>query len=105
MGKITAKAAIGTAVLCALTALPALAADLTLKVNSSTHSVAITNNLSSKVTMLFLKSVDDMNLPVYAQLDKGATVNVPLRFEMPATVGQAVCDVSGQRRFLTVELK
>jgi len=105
MGKTTAKAVLGVAVLYLLSALPTLAADLVLKVDNVKKSVAVTNTLPTQVTMLFLKGLDNMNLPLYAKLDKGATVNVPLRFVMPAAVGPAVCEVGNQKRFLTVELK
>ena len=105
MGNSTTKTAIGVAVLYALSALPAMAADLILKVDNKAHTVAVTNTLPTKVTMLFLEAPGSTNLPVYAQLEKGATVNVPLRFAMPASVPFAVCDVDGQRRLLTVELK
>jgi hypothetical protein len=105
MGKSTAKAVLGVAVLYLLSATPTLAADLILKVDKQKNTVAVTNTLSTKVTLLHLVGTDHMNLPLYAQLDKGATVNVPLRFVMPAAVASAACEVSNQRRFLTVELK
>lgn len=105
MGNSTTKTAIGVAVLYALSALPALAADIILKVDNEKHTVAVTNTLPTKVTMLFLEAPGITNLPVYAQLEKGATVNVPLRFVMPASVSNAICDVDGQHRLLTVELK
>ncbi len=105
MDKSTAKAVLGAAVLYMLSALPATAADLILKVDSQKKTVAVTNTLPGKVTMLYLEGPDNSNLPIFAQLDKGATVNVPLRFTMPSHVGNAVCDVGNQRRFLTVELK
>jgi len=105
MGKTISKAILGAAFLGVLSASPVMAADLVLKVNAANNTVAVTNTLPAKVTMLFLKSADNMNLPVFAQLDQGATVNVPLRFVMPAGVTTAVADVGNQRRFLTVEVK
>jgi hypothetical protein len=105
MGKTIAKAVLGMAVLGMLSAMPTLAADLIMKVDSGKKSVAVTNTTQSKVTMLFVKNLDNMNLPLYAQLDSGATVNVPLHFAMPPAVGPAVCDVGGQQRFLTVEVR
>lgn len=105
MGKSISKAILGATLLGALSVSSAMAADLVLKVNAAKNSVAVTNTLPAKVTMLFLKSADNMNLPVFAQLDQGATVNVPLRFAMPAGVTTAVADVGNQRRFLTVEVK
>ncbi len=86
-------------------ALPALAADLVLTVNPQTNMVAVTNTLSTKVTMLYLKSLEDTNLPLFANLEQGATVNVPLHFVMPNVVATAVCDVDQQRRYLTVEVR
>lgn len=105
MGKSTSKAVMGVAILYALSALPSIAADLILEVDSKKHSVAVTNTLPTKVTMLYVEGLDGENLPIFARIGKGATVNVPLRFTMPAGVGHAVCDVDGMRRWLTVELK
>ncbi|PIX97554.1 MAG: hypothetical protein CO126_10350 [Hydrogenophilales bacterium CG_4_9_14_3_um_filter_63_34] len=105
MGKTTAKAVFGVAALYLLSALPTLAADLILKVDNVKKSVAVTNTLPTKLTLLYLQGLDDRNLALFAHLDKGATVNVPLHFVMPAAVGPAVCEVGNQRRFLTVELK
>lgn len=105
MGNTISKAILGTAFLGVLSVSLATAADLVLKVNAANNTVAVTNMLPAKVTMLFLKGPDNMNLPVFAQLDQGATVNVPLRFVMPEGVTTAVADVGSQRRFLTVEVK
>ena len=80
MCKTTNKAVLGVAVLYLLSALPTLAADLILKVDNNKRTVAITNTLPTQVTMLYLRSLDERNLALFAHLDKGATVNVPLRF-------------------------
>lgn len=85
--------------------LPALAADLVLTVDNLKNSVAVTNTLSTKVTLLYLKSLGDDNLPLFANLDSGATVDVPLHFTMPPVVAAGVCDVDQQRRYLTVEVR
>lgn len=105
MGKSISKAILGAAIVGALSVSPAMAADLVLKVNAAKNSVAVTNMMPAKVTMLYLKSPDNMNLPVYAKLDQGATANVRLRFVMPAGVSQAVIEENGQRRFAIVEVK
>jgi hypothetical protein len=105
MGKSTAKAVLGVAVLYMLSAAPTLAADLILKVDQQNKTVAVTNTLPTKVNMLYLQGLDGRNLALHVTLEKRATVNAPLRFVMPAAVGPAVCDVDNQRRFLTVELK
>jgi len=104
MGKSTIKTVLGVAVLSLLSSIPALAADLILNVDSSKRAVAITNTLPTAVTLLYLEGLDRNNLPLHARIEKGATVNAPLRFVMPASVGQAVGEVEIQRRYLTVEL-
>ncbi len=104
MGKSTIKAVLGMAVLSLLSSLPTLAADLILKVDNSKRVVAVTNTLPTKVTLLYLEGLDHNNLPLFGRIEKGATVDLPLRFVMPASVGQAVAEVDNQRRFLTVKL-
>lgn len=105
MAKSNAKATLAVAVMCLLPAMSVLAADLVVKVDNSKNTVAVTNTLGTNVTLLFLESTDRLNVPVYAKLAPGATVNVPLHTPMPAAVTDAVCDVSGQRRYLTVDLQ
>lgn len=105
MDKTTAKAVLSMSALFMLSALPSMAADIILKVDNSMRTVSVTNTLPTQVTMLYLEGPGEDNLPLFVRLDAEATVKAPLRFVMPDRVGQAVCDILGQRRYLTVELK
>jgi hypothetical protein len=80
-------------VIVLLLALPVLAADLNLKVDKDKKTVAVTNMLPTKVVMLYLVDPDKKFLPLYAQLAKGATVTVPLRFVMPKEIESATCEI------------
>ena len=105
MGKTTAKAVLGVAVLYVLSAMPALAADLILNVDTASKTVTVTNTLATKVTLLFVKGADNKNLSLYTQIDKQGTATVPLHHAMPDAIEYAVCNVDNQRRFLTVKVQ
>lgn len=94
MLRLTAKSAMGLAAMLALTALPALAADLTVTVDNAKQHAAITNNVAAKVSVLYLVGSDGRNYDVTTVIDKGATANVVLRRGMPDRVVEAVCEMS-----------
>ena len=77
----------------ALIALPASAAELILKVDKEKKQVAVTNTLPFQVVLLSLVGPDKRRLPLFAKLESKATVEVPLRFTMPATIDHATCEI------------
>jgi len=106
MGKKSAKAILGAAVLWAFAAaVPALAADLVLKVEPDGKSVSVTNTLPSRVTLLFIKGANNQNVSLYSQIDPHASVKLPLHYAMPNVIESAVANVDNQRRVLSVALQ
>jgi len=78
-----------------LTALPARAADLLVKVDKDNKVAVVTNTLPTRVTMLFLVGAENKRrLPLHAILDKGATVKIPLRFAVPESIDFATCEIA-----------
>jgi hypothetical protein len=105
MGNKSVKIVLGVAMLSVLPTMYAIGADLILKVDNSKQQVAVTNTLSTPVSVHNLVGHDGMNLPLFANLGAGATANVALRFDMPVSVAIAIGEVEGLRRYLTVDIK
>jgi hypothetical protein len=80
-------------ILITLSALPALGADLKIRFDKEKKTATVTNMLPTKVVLLSLLGKDHMALPLYARLEKGATVVVPLRFIIPQEVDSAICEL------------
>lgn len=106
MGKTSVKTIIGAVVLWASAAvLPALAADLIIKVEPGGKVVSVTNTLPSAVTLLFVKGVENQSVSLHAQIDPHGTVKVPIHYAMPNPIEAAIANVNNQRRSLSVALQ
>lgn len=103
MGKNTFGTLIAATVL--MTSASAFAADFSVTVDASQRFASVTNNSGRDGALLLLKSPDNMNLPLFAKLAKGATANVSLRFTMPSGVSQGMAEFAGVQQVVTVDVR